>query len=60
MDINVGGPLGLIVLIFDVWAIISIVQSSAQTGAKVIWVVAVLVLPVVGFILWWFFGPKGA
>jgi Phospholipase_D-nuclease N-terminal len=60
MDINVGGPLGLIILIFDVWAIISIFQSGAQTGAKVIWVVLVLVLPVVGVILWWFFGPKGA
>jgi Phospholipase_D-nuclease N-terminal len=60
MDIDVGGPLGLIILIFDVWAIVSIFQSGASTGTKVIWTVVVLVLPVLGFILWFLFGPKGA
>jgi len=60
MDINVGGPIGLIILIFDVWAIVSVMQSGAETGTKVLWVVAIVVLPVLGFILWWFFGPKGA
>lgn len=59
MDINVGGPIGLLVLILDVWAIVSVVQSGASTGAKVIWVVVILVLPVLGFILWLLFGPKG-
>ena len=49
---------GLIVLIADVWAIINIFQSSADTGKKVIWTVIVLVLPVLGFILWYFLGPK--
>jgi hypothetical protein len=49
---------GLIVLIADVWAIINIFQSSADTGSKVLWTVVVIVLPVVGFILWYFFGPK--
>jgi len=58
MDINVGGPIGLLVLILDVWAIVSVVQSGASTGAKVIWVVVILVLPVLGFILWLLFGPK--
>ena len=60
MDINVGGPLGLIILIFDVWAIVSTFQSSASTGTKVIWTVVVLLLPLLGFILWFLFGPKGA
>jgi succinate dehydrogenase/fumarate reductase cytochrome b subunit len=49
---------GLIVLVADVWAIISIVQSGASTGNKVLWVVIVAVLPVVGFILWYFLGPR--
>lgn len=52
-----GGLLGLIVFVLDVWAIISIVQSTAGTGAKVLWVVLVLLLPVVGLILWFLFGP---
>ena len=53
-----GGLLGLLVLIADVWALINIFQSSADTGRKVIWVVIILVLPVLGFILWYFLGPK--
>jgi hypothetical protein len=38
--------------------IINIVQSSADSGKKVLWVVLVLVLPVLGFVLWWFLGPR--
>jgi len=49
---------GLLVLIADIWAIISIVQSGADTGKKVLWTVLVIVLPVLGFILWYFLGPK--
>lgn len=53
-----GGIFGLLVLIADVWAIVNIMQSSADTGAKVVWTVVVLVLPLLGFILWYFLGPK--
>ena len=49
---------GLIVLIADVWAIVNIFQSGADTGRKVLWTVLVVVLPVLGFILWYFLGPK--
>jgi hypothetical protein len=49
---------GLIVLIADVWAIVNIFQSSADTAKKVLWTVLVIVLPVLGFILWYFLGPK--
>jgi succinate dehydrogenase/fumarate reductase cytochrome b subunit len=51
---------GLIVLIADVWAIVNVFQSSADTGRKVLWTVLVIVLPVLGFILWYFLGPKTA
>jgi hypothetical protein len=53
-----GGLGGLIVLVADVWALVNIFQSGANTGNKVLWTVIVIVLPVVGFILWYFFGPK--
>jgi Phospholipase_D-nuclease N-terminal len=53
-----GGIFGLLVLIADVWAIVNILQSNADTGAKVVWTVVVLVLPLLGFILWYFLGPK--
>ncbi len=52
------GLWGLIVLIADIWALVSILQSSADTGTKVLWVVLVVFLPVLGFILWYFIGPK--
>jgi hypothetical protein len=48
----------LIVLIADVWAIVNIFQSGADAGKKVLWTVIVVVLPVLGFILWYFFGPR--
>jgi hypothetical protein len=59
MGVEVGGILGLIILIADIWAIVKTVQSNASTGAKVIWIVLILVLPVVGLILWLIAGPKG-
>jgi len=55
-----GGIGGLIVLIADVWAIVNIFQSGADTGSKVVWTVIVILLPVLGFILWFFFGPKSS
>jgi hypothetical protein len=49
---------GLIVLIADVWAIINVLQSGADTAKKVIWTVLIVLLPVLGFVLWFFLGPK--
>lgn len=59
MGIEVGGLGGLIILILDVYAIVKIIGSKASTGAKVGWTVAVLLLPILGVILWFLFGPKG-
>jgi len=59
MDIQVGGLLGFIVLVLDIWAIISIIKSGATTGSQVLWVLLILLLPVVGLIIWWLAGPKG-
>jgi hypothetical protein len=56
--IEVTGLLSLILLILDVYAIVKTVGSSASTGAKVLWVVLILLLPLVGLILWWLLGPK--
>lgn len=59
MGVEVGGIFGLLILIADVWAIIQIVQSTAGTGRKVLWIVLVLLLPVLGLILWFLLGPRG-
>jgi hypothetical protein len=57
---EVGGILGLLVLIADIWAILNVVQSNASTGSKAIWIVVILVLPVVGFIIWFLAGPRSS
>ena len=51
---------GIIVLALNIWAIVSIIGSGASTGAKVIWTLLVLVLPIIGFIIWFFAGPRSA
>ena len=52
------GILGLIVLVLDILAIISIIQSGLSTGMKIIWVLVVLLLPIIGMILWFLIGNK--
>ena len=52
------GMVGFLILIADVWAILNIFQSSESTGTKALWIVLVLVLPVLGFVIWYFAGPK--
>ena len=60
MGIEVAGIGGLIVLVLNVWAFVSLLGSSASTGAKVVWSLLVLILPVIGFIIWLFAGPRSA
>jgi len=48
---------GLIILIADIYAIVMILQSSARSIEKVIWTLAVLLLPLIGLIIWYFAGP---
>jgi hypothetical protein len=59
MGIEVGGLLGLLILIADIWAIVKTFDSSASTGKKVFWVVLILLLPIFGLLLWLLMGPKG-
>ena len=50
--------LGILVLIADIWAILNIFQSSADTFKKALWIALVLVLPLLGVIIWYFAGPR--
>ena len=58
LGLNVHSLLGLLILIADVWAIISIAQSGASNEKKALWIVLVVLLPVLGLILWFFLGPR--
>ena len=49
--------LGLIILVLDIIAIVSILKSGADTGTKLLWVVLVILLPVIGMCLYFLMGP---
>ena len=51
---------GVLILVGDIWAIMNIFQSSASNEKKLLWTVAVVLLPVLGLILWYFLGPRGS
>ncbi|ARC89946.1 PLDc N-terminal domain-containing protein [Rhodovulum sp. MB263] len=57
---EVTGIGGLIVLVLDIWAIVSVLNSGTATGNKVLWILLVLFLPLVGFIIWLIAGPRSA
>ena len=58
MNFGYNGILGVLILIGDIWAIINIAQSSATNEKKLLWIVAVILLPLLGLILWYFLGPR--
>ena len=59
MNVQINGLIGLLILAADIWAIVSVVQSAASTGKKVLWILLILILPVLGLILWFLLGPRG-
>ena len=50
--------IGLLGLVLWIWAVLKIIGSSASGLSKILWILLVLVLPVIGFIIWFFAGPK--
>ncbi len=51
--------IGVLILIADIWAMLQTIQApGVSTGAKVLWVLLILILPVLGLIIWFFAGPR--
>jgi hypothetical protein len=50
--------IAILILAADIWAILNVLQSAVSTGKKVLWILAILIFPVVGFIVWYLAGPK--
>ena len=48
---------GLIVLILDIVAIVSLLKSNADTGTKILWLLLIVLLPFLGMILYYLMGP---
>ena len=49
--------LGLIVLILDIVAIVSLLKSGADSGTKILWVLLIVFLPFLGMLLYFLMGP---
>jgi succinate dehydrogenase/fumarate reductase cytochrome b subunit len=58
MNVGFHGIWGLLILAGDIWAILNISQSSAANEKKLLWILAVLLLPLLGLVLWYFMGPR--
>jgi hypothetical protein len=48
---------GLLVLVLDIIAMVSLLKSGADSGTKILWVVLIVLLPVLGMILYFLMGP---
>jgi phospholipase D-like protein len=59
INFGYGGLLGVLILAGDIWAILNILQSPVSNEKKLIWTIAVLLLPLLGLILWFILGPRG-
>ena len=56
--LEVNGIIGVLILLADIYAIIKIAQSGVGAGTKAVWIVVVLLLPILGLIVWFLFGPR--
>ena len=48
---------GLIVLVLDIVALVSLHKSGADAGTKILCVILIVLLPLVGMILYFMMGP---
>lgn len=53
---------GILVLVLDLIAIVSVLLGSGTAGHKVLWAVVILIFPVVGMVLYYVIGrsPRDA
>lgn len=49
----------VIILLLDLWAIISVFRSDKTVGVKAAWAIGLIIFPVVGLIVWGVAGPRG-
>lgn len=56
LDYRLGGVLGLIILVLEILAIIEIFKSGKTLTEKLLWTLLILVAPLLGLIVYYFFG----
>ncbi|HRG79290.1 MAG TPA: PLD nuclease N-terminal domain-containing protein [Cyclobacteriaceae bacterium] len=50
--------IGLIILVIDIVVVIDILKSNKDMEKKLLWIIAVVFLPLLGPILYYFIGKK--
>ncbi|MFD1002778.1 PLD nuclease N-terminal domain-containing protein [Ohtaekwangia kribbensis] len=53
-----GRFISLLILIIDILVIVDILRSNKETEKKILWIIAVVFLPVLGPILYYFIGKN--
>jgi hypothetical protein len=53
-----GRFISLLILIIDIFVIVDILRSNKETEKKILWIIAVVFLPVLGPILYYFIGKN--
>ncbi|MDQ3195779.1 MAG: PLD nuclease N-terminal domain-containing protein [Burkholderiales bacterium] len=54
----IGGLFGIIIFVLDVIAIFGVLKSGKTLGKKILWIIGIIVFPVVGLIVYYFFGRE--
>lgn len=54
------GIIGLLVLILDIVAIVSVLGGRGDAGHKILWTLLILLLPVIGMVLYFLVGRSPA
>lgn len=54
------GLVAVSVLALDIWAAISVIGARRPWTVKLAWISAIVLLPLVGFLVWLVAGPRSA
>lgn len=52
------GFAGFLILVLDIVAIVDCLQSSLDTGKKLLWILLIVVLPLLGMLLYFLLAKK--
>ncbi|MBC7945640.1 MAG: PLDc N-terminal domain-containing protein [Burkholderiales bacterium] len=59
MDI-IGGLFGIVIFVLDLIAIWGVLKSGKTLGNKILWIIGIIIFPVLGLIVYYFFGRESA
>ena len=51
--------LTIIILLLDIWAVVSVWRSTKSSGTKIGWTILIFAMPLVGLAIWGIAGRRG-